>query len=195
MIPRHFSRRTRFMLLLMSTLALGIGAFLWLMNDLERTSSSATGMHAAVQEETASKLASSQTTAEEPTVDSAKAFVIANGKSIPVELALDAAALERGLSYRPSLPDGEGMLFLFDRPQVQMFWMYEMRFPIDIIFINGTRVVRVASRVPTPTAGEYPAIISSVEGADAVLEINAGKAEEWGIGAGTEVRIERAVRS
>jgi uncharacterized protein len=174
------------------TIFLGIGAFVWLMKDLEgktvwpyvRGGAGASSRAFSSRLSPSSDVESPSTATELP-----RGTVIANGRTIPVDLALDDAEQERGLSYREALPDGEGMLFIFDRAERQTFWMHEMRFPLDIIFISGTRVVRVASDVPAPAPGEYPAIVSSGEAADKVLEINAGKAKIWGIGEGTEIEI------
>jgi len=94
------------------------------------------------------------------------------------------------LSDRMGLPEHDGMLFVMGKAQNQMYWMGGMRFPLDMVFINGTIVVRVAANVPPPKFGEFPAIRSSDGKADKVLEINAGKAAEWGITEGTEIAID-----
>ena len=48
----------------------------------------------------------------------------------------------KGLSVKDHLKENEGMLFVFERPTRQVFWMKDMRFPIDIIWLdsNGTVV-------------------------------------------------------
>ena len=115
-------------------------------------------------------------------------IVEANNRSIIVELAITPASRTRGLSYRDALDEDRGMLFVFDAPRTQRFWMYEMRFPLDIIFLNGEMVVDIAANVPSPDGG-LPAAVTSKVKADKILEINAGKAEEWGIRKGTIVRV------
>jgi hypothetical protein len=109
-------------------------------------------------------------------------------REIIVELAMDRSSQTRGLSYRESLDEDRGMLFVFDKPMTQRFWMYGMNFPIDIIFIKDDKVVQVAADVPHPE-GVVPKIVSSSVKADKVLELNAGKAEEWGIRQGVIVKM------
>ena len=45
-------------------------------------------------------------------------------------------AQSKGLAIRDSLNENEGMLFIFETPQKYSFWMKDMKFPIDIIWIN-----------------------------------------------------------
>lgn len=116
----------------------------------------------------------------------------AGDRDIMVELASNATSQSRGLSYRESLDEDRGMLFVYDKPMTQRFWMHEMNFPLDIIFINGDTVVQVAANVPYPQGG-LPKVITSSSKADKVLEINAGKAEEWGIVEGGKVALKGGV--
>ncbi|MDR2923864.1 MAG: DUF192 domain-containing protein [Treponema sp.] len=54
---------------------------------------------------------------------------------ITVEIARTDAERAKGLMYRKSLPDGEGMLFVFDRDQQLSFWMKNTIIPLSIAFI------------------------------------------------------------
>jgi uncharacterized membrane protein (UPF0127 family) len=62
----------------------------------------------------------------------------AGGERIPIlaELARTDAERAQGLMNRPSLPDGEGMLFIFDREQIVSFWMKNTLIPLSIAFIR-----------------------------------------------------------
>src|SRR5689334_4784484 len=53
-----------------------------------------------------------------------------HSKTIAVELAQSQAEQEKGLSFRTSLGDEQGMLFLLSSPGPQRFWMYGMNFPL-----------------------------------------------------------------
>jgi len=55
--------------------------------------------------------------------------------SLVAELAVSDAQRARGLMHRASLPDGEGMLFVFDRDQRLSFWMKNTVIPLSIAFI------------------------------------------------------------
>jgi uncharacterized membrane protein (UPF0127 family) len=80
------------------------------------------------------------------------------------------------------------MLFLFKRTDNYSFWMKDMRFPIDIIFIGGDKVVTIFQNVPVSPNNNLPVYTTKTK-ADKVLEINAGLAEKYNIRIGTEVRI------
>jgi uncharacterized protein len=58
------------------------------------------------------------------------------GQNIKVDLALTNAEREQGLSARVALAENNGMLFVFERSGNYPFWMKNMNFPIDIIWIN-----------------------------------------------------------
>jgi hypothetical protein len=58
------------------------------------------------------------------------------GQNVKVDLALTALAQEQGLSGRMSLAENQGMLFVFDTPGKYDFWMKDMNFPIDMIWLG-----------------------------------------------------------
>lgn len=99
----------------------------------------------------------------------------------------------RGLSGRAGLGQGEGMIFFFNSPGVQNFWMKDMNFPIDMIWIGGTpaKVLGFAENVtPEPGAPLWNLkIYSSPRGVDTVLEVKAGTVAKEGIKAGDLVSV------
>jgi uncharacterized membrane protein (UPF0127 family) len=105
-----------------------------------------------------------------------------------VELATTTLEQARGLSFRENLADGSGMLFTFG-PGVQNFWMKDMNFPIDIIWIAGGRVVGfVQDARPQPEAHLWElTVYASPNGVDKVLEVNAGVVAKNGINVGDTV--------
>lgn len=112
------------------------------------------------------------------------AVSIGGGAAVPVELALTGAQRSRGLSGRESLPAGSGMLFVFDQPNKSGFWMPEMRFSLDIIWIGADcRLVHIEAEVPHP-APDTPRSELPIYAPDApgqyVLEVNAGDAARAG---------------
>ena len=109
---------------------------------------------------------------------------IGGGAAVPVELALTGAQRSRGLSGRESLAAGSGMLFVFEQPNKSGFWMPEMRFSLDIIWIGADcRLVHIAADVPHP-APDTPRSELPIYAPDApgqyVLEVNAGDAARSG---------------
>ena len=64
------------------------------------------------------------------------AEITVGGVPLTVELAYLPADRSLGLGYRDGLPQGTGMLFLFEGPAPRSFWMRGMEFCIDIIWIE-----------------------------------------------------------
>jgi uncharacterized protein len=115
--------------------------------------------------------------------------VTINDQRINLTLADTEEKRETGLSGRESLGENEGMLFTFDRPGFYGFWMRDMQFPIDIIFINEDKVITIYEDVPPPSEGEILAIYKPEEPADKVLELNAGKVKELGVKKGDTIDL------
>jgi len=108
-------------------------------------------------------------------------------REIFVEIASSWWMRIKGLSGRDTLDPNRGMLFILPLASVQCFWMFGMKFPIDIIFLRDDVVVSVFSNVPYPKGFALPRVIRSHVSANRVLEVNAGKAREWGIKEGMRV--------
>jgi len=101
-----------------------------------------------------------------------------------VEMATTEAEREKGLMYRKSLPEGQGMLFDFQRDQEVGFWMKNTYIPLDMIFIRGDgRILRIAEN--TEPLSER--IVSSNGPVRAVLEVIGGTARKLGIAPGDRV--------
>src|SRR3989344_8659942 len=70
-----------------------------------------------------------------------------------IDIADTPALRERGLSGRKLLLDDQGMYFIFDHPDVYPFWMKEMNFPIDIIWIGKhMSVVNITKSASPPSS-------------------------------------------
>jgi len=101
-----------------------------------------------------------------------------------VELARTPEERERGLMYRDKLAADAGMLFIFERPAPQTFWMKNTLIPLDMIFIGADRTIVgiVENAEPlTLTPRGVP------EPSQFVLEIGGGLSARLGIRAGQHV--------
>lgn len=107
--------------------------------------------------------------------------------AIQVEVAQTKSSRELGLSGRPSMRNDEGILFVFDSPGKYGFWMKDMNFALDIVWINENGLVVDIERNLTP--GSYPKTFINEIDATYVLEINAGLAKEFGLFLGSKVKI------
>ena len=109
-----------------------------------------------------------------------------------VEIASTTVEQTRGLSFRPSLGENDGMLFLFGIGTIQMFWMKDMNFPLDMIWISGNTVDGFAQDVPAPAPGTPMWTLpnyTSPNYTDKVLEVNAGTVAKYNIKVGDTVTI------
>jgi hypothetical protein len=111
--------------------------------------------------------------------------------AVEVEIARSEPERRRGLMDRPSLPDGAGMLFLFDETAEHPFWMKDTLVPLDMIFVDeeGRIVGIVESAAPGTLAARTVGAPSRY-----VLEVNGGWARARGVRAGDRVRFEDVPR-
>ncbi len=119
------------------------------------------------------------------------------GASYSVDMAVLPEERRQGLSGREYMAPDAGMLFVFEEEQQLHFWMKEMRFPLDIVWIDARcRLVGVSAEVPTPApnAGndEIPRA-RSPSPARFVLEVNAGEAARNGLSEGDAVEFQGAI--
>lgn len=110
----------------------------------------------------------------------------AGAVSVRLEVADSESERSRGLMFRQSLADGDGMLFVFDETKDHGFWMRNTFIPLDMIFIgDDLRVVGVHARaVPQSTQTVSVGVPSRY-----VLEVPGGWAEKHGITRGAQVEL------
>ncbi len=119
-----------------------------------------------------------------------KTEVSINNETFKVEIADSDKEQQIGLSETKKLAENKGMLFVFNRPDYYSFWMKNMNFPIDIIYINGNKVTTVISNAPVPASNnDNPQLYQPTSQSDKVLEINAGLAEKYNIKEGSTINI------
>ncbi|MFZ2049230.1 MAG: DUF192 domain-containing protein [Minisyncoccia bacterium] len=97
--------------------------------------------------------------------------VLLKNISINVTVANTSAERELGLSGRDGLKSSEGMLFVFDRSDLYGFWMKDMKFSIDIVWIENNKVVFIEKNV---LPGTYPTVFYPKDKANIVLELPSG---------------------
>lgn len=104
--------------------------------------------------------------------------------AIAVEFADTPEEIDQGLQHRESLGKDRGMLFIMEEEEVQSFWMIDMLFPIDIIYIDEEKeVVYIAKSVETDLTEPVPSLAPSKY----VLQVNAGLCDTYGISVGDRV--------
>jgi len=116
-------------------------------------------------------------------------YVEVGGVRFEVEIADTPEKRERGLSGRAPLAPNEGMLFVFDEPGIYSFWMKEMLFPIDIVWIDEEgRVVHITENADPSS---YPQTFSPPSPVLYVLEISAGLVKINNISLGNQVFLKK----
>lgn len=115
-----------------------------------------------------------------------------NGTKFQVEIADTPTKLVEGLSNRESLATNEGMLFLFDDRDFRSFWMKDMNFAIDLLWIDGNLIVGWEENMqPQPdTADERLKKYRSLQPVDKVLELPAGSIQKLNIQRGQRINLE-----
>lgn len=99
---------------------------------------------------------------------------------------------EQGLSNDTILGNDEGMYFMFSAPDTYTFWMKDMQYDLDFIYIKDNSVVYTISNIPSPKHNNNTvAIVDSPVAFDGVVEVRAGFVLKWGIKKGQEVELKR----
>lgn len=97
-----------------------------------------------------------------------------NQQTIYLEIADAQSKIQQGLSSRENLPEDWGMLFVFKKTANYTFWMSQMKFDLDFVFLKNDQVVALREKVPHPQAEEPPITIQIPEKFNRVLELNSG---------------------
>jgi len=102
-----------------------------------------------------------------------------------VEVARSEKDRAQGLMFRRSLPQNQGMLFLFENERPIAMWMKNTYVPLDMVFISRGGRVRSIVRGAVPLS---EAVIPSGGPVLAVVELAAGAADAIGLSVGDRVR-------
>jgi uncharacterized membrane protein (UPF0127 family) len=118
--------------------------------------------------------------------------VLPSGVKIRAETMRQQSDLLRGMMFRDSLPANRGMLFYHMREDKTPYYMFNVKIPLDIVWMDhDRRIVEIARNVPPCTAkaahecptygGKFPALF--------VLEVNAGFAANNGLKEGERLEF------
>ena len=112
-----------------------------------------------------------------------------NDHSFPVLVADTNATRSRGLSGRTALDPYAGMVFVFQHNAVRQFWMKDMRFPLDVLWIRKNEVVGLARGVAPYTPEGEITRFRSEKAVDMVVETYAGFIEQNGLKMGDRIEL------
>ena len=109
----------------------------------------------------------------QPTLRTVQTNVL--GKPMTLEVADTEAERQAGLSNRIILDADHGMIFLFPEAKIYPFWMKEMRFPLDIIYLRDGVVDQIFANVPPPVKNQPPQTVIPSTASNEVLEVFGGE--------------------
>lgn len=81
----------------------------------------------------------------------------------------------QGLSGKPFMPQDEGLLFVFDKPQEACMWMKDMRFSLDMVWLDSSKTIVHIEKNVKPES--YPHSYCAPSPAMYVIEVNLGVAD------------------
>jgi uncharacterized membrane protein (UPF0127 family) len=109
-----------------------------------------------------------------------------NGQEIRAEVEINPVDMQKGMMFRDSLARGRGMLFIHEKPGLYAYWMYQVRIPLDIIWMDANRrIVEIsADTPPCKTKASKCPNYGGHEQAQYVLELGGGEAKRLGLRVG-----------
>jgi uncharacterized protein len=121
-----------------------------------------------------------------------RAKVSIEGYELSAEIPVTGELMSKGLSVKNQLRENESMLFVFEEPLRHTFWMKDMKFPIDIIWLdsNGKIVHIEENLMPCPLVLICPSYAPNTD-SQYVLETIAGFAQRHNISLGTKIELLR----
>ncbi len=120
-----------------------------------------------------------------------RTVTLPDGFQVRAEVMMHPEDMLRGMMFRESLPEGRGMLFIHGEPGLYPYWMYQVRIPLDILWLdhNGKIVEISADTPPCKTDANSCPNYGGHELALAVLELPAGSVKKHNLKVGMTVRF------
>lgn len=112
-------------------------------------------------------------------------------KAVTLEIADTDCKLALGLSGRNSLATDTGMLFVFPKAGNYGFWMKDMRFPLDIVWIGSDFRVSGMEKMAEPES--FPAVFGQKYLATYVIELPAGFLDEHSVKVGNKIVFQEKI--
>ncbi|MDD6173697.1 MAG: DUF192 domain-containing protein [Elusimicrobiaceae bacterium] len=118
-------------------------------------------------------------------------IILPDGFTVKAELAVTPEETEKGLMFRTELPEGAGMLFVFDSDEPRYFWMKNTLIDLDIIFITSDlKVFSYEANVPHSYVYTPDNQVATVGGfGQYVLELPAGSVKKHDIKEGSSLEF------
>ena len=121
-----------------------------------------------------------------------RVITMPGGQVVRVEVKMLAEDIMRGMMFREKLDPDRGMLFLHKPPGKYTYWMYQVKIPLDIIWMDAEgNIVEIAANTPPcqkAVASQCP-VYGGSKVAQVVLELAGGMAAKFGLTTGMRVSL------
>jgi len=109
-----------------------------------------------------------------------------DGQEIRAEVEMDSVDMQKGMMFRDSLARGRGMLFIHQTPGLYPYWMFQVRIPLDMLWMDAShRIVEISPDTPPcKTKASLCANYGGHQPAQFVLELGGGEARRVGLSVG-----------
>lgn len=115
-------------------------------------------------------------------------ITLANDTVVRAYIADSPKEREEGLGPFDYLPQGQGMLFVFEQETIPVFWMKDVEYPLDIVWLHNGSVVGTEEGLSPDERDERPTYSPTVP-VTHVLEVHAGVVEQEGIKIGQRLEF------
>jgi uncharacterized membrane protein (UPF0127 family) len=117
-------------------------------------------------------------------------LLVGGTRKFHVECVISPEAVKKGLSGRKKLQEGTGMLFIFPELKEHSMWMPNMKFPLDVIWLDEQfSIVHISYGLRPCEPDQTCPSISSIYSTLYAIEVNAGQAAEYGFRLGQDVKV------
>lgn len=113
------------------------------------------------------------------------------GKVFKLEVADNNQLRSKGLSGRQTMAKNKGMIFKFEQKGIYNFWMKDMNFPLDFIWLDNNIIVDLSKNIPNPSDNQPENIRTIIPEAavNSVIEVNAGIIDELKLNKGDTILL------
>jgi uncharacterized membrane protein (UPF0127 family) len=118
-----------------------------------------------------------------------RTVTLPGGQTVKAEMKMHRQDILTGMKYRESLPPDRGMLFMYGKPGAYSFWMYEVKIPLDIIWMDqNRRIVEIYQNAqPCPGPPEKCLVYGGSRESMYVLELAGGMVKRYNLAVGQQL--------
>ena len=118
-----------------------------------------------------------------PEVLGMRTVKLPGGQEIRAEVEITPIDMQKGMMFRDSLPRGRGMLFVHEKAGLYPYWMYQVKIPLDMLWMDTSHhIVEISTDTPPcKTKASQCPNYGGHQQAQFVLELGGGEAKRLGL--------------